>query len=317
MHNITLENLGVINKKNDEWKYTPVQELLNLQFSNILNKQIEINLIDNDEKSLHTEGGNNTSVITNEIQININSKERSNLLLNLVDSKDSLIVNKIKINSLKNSQAQIIILQNEKSDCWKKTDIVIDAEENSEIELIFITIGGKWSRTNLQTVYKKNNVKLNISGLYTTNENGYIENQLQIEHASNKCETILNFKGLISKNSMATFGGKVTVNEGTIDTVVKMNNANLLADNTAISNSLPAFKINSSDILCTHGCTTGHIDDEQLFYLQARGINKNEARKMLRLSFIEEIFEKIQSEKFQASLKEEVITFLEKNNDKF
>ena len=73
-------------------------------------------------------------------------------------------------------------------------------------------------------------------------------------------------------------------------------NRNLLLSPTAEANSLPGLEILANDVKCSHGATTGQIDENELFYLLARGIDKPTAQKLLVFGFFEEILEKITNE---------------------
>ena len=102
------------------------------------------------------------------------------------------------------------------------------------------------------------------------------------------------YKGLLDKKSRATFNGKVYVHPRAQHIRAQQANHNLLLSSAAEVNSKPELEIYANDVKCTHGATVGQLDSEALFYLQSRGIEKEQAMVLLTHAFATEVFNKIE-----------------------
>jgi Fe-S cluster assembly protein SufD len=97
----------------------------------------------------------------------------------------------------------------------------------------------------------------------------------------------------MDENATGVFNGKVFVRQDAQKTNAFQSNKNILLSDTATINTKPQLEIWADDVKCSHGCTTGQLDSEQLFYLRARGIDEPSARKLLLKAFAEEVVERI------------------------
>jgi Fe-S cluster assembly protein SufD len=95
------------------------------------------------------------------------------------------------------------------------------------------------------------------------------------------------------------FNGKILVAQAAQKTNAFQSNANIILTDDAKVNSKPQLEIYADDVKCSHGCTIGQFDEEALFYLQARGIKRSTAQKVLLDAFIGEVIDHIPSESLQ------------------
>ncbi len=119
---------------------------------------------------------------------------------------------------------------------------------------------------------------------------------LQTHSAPNTTSNLL-FKNALKENSKTIFSGLIKVDEVAQQTDAYQTNRNLLLSNTAEANSLPGLEIEANDVKCSHGATTSEIQDEEIFYMLARGIPKDAAEELIVYGFFEEILENIKDEK--------------------
>ena len=120
------------------------------------------------------------------------------------------------------------------------------------------------------------------------------------------CESNEIYKGIISDKSTGVFNGKIFVRKDAQKTNAYQSSKNILLSDDATINTKPQLEIYADDVKCSHGTSTGRIDQEALFYLKARGIGDESARKLLLASFAQEIINRIEVE----SLKEKVMLAL-------
>ncbi|MGF6189451.1 Fe-S cluster assembly protein SufD [Serratia sp. 2723] len=114
-----------------------------------------------------------------------------------------------------------------------------------------------------------------------------------LEHNKGYCESRQLHKTVVSDRAKAVFNGMIKVAQHAIKTDGQMNNHNLLLGKVAEVDTKPQLEIYADDVKCSHGATVGRIDEEQLFYLQSRGINKHAAQQMIIFAFAAELTEGI------------------------
>ena len=102
------------------------------------------------------------------------------------------------------------------------------------------------------------------------------------------------------------FSGLIKVDEKAQGTNAYQTNRNLLLSPKAEADSLPELEILANEVKCSHGATTGEIDQEQLYYLRSRGIKKSAAEELLVFGFIEEVLESLKNEDLAESLRTKV-----------
>jgi Fe-S cluster assembly protein SufD len=115
-------------------------------------------------------------------------------------------------------------------------------------------------------------------------------------HQSPNTSSNLLYKNALFDQARTIFSGLIVVDPGAQKTDAYQSNRNLLCSSEAEANSLPGLEIQANDVRCTHGATTGKIDDEQMFYLAARGIAKPVAQELLVFGFFEEVLNKLENE---------------------
>ena len=120
-----------------------------------------------------------------------------------------------------------------------------------------------------------------------------IDNHTNMDHAKPHCQSNELYKGILADKSKGVFSGAVHVRQNAQKTNAFQKNKNLLLSEDAEINSKPQLKIFADDVRCTHGATIGQLNDEAIFYLQQRGVKKENALSMLRYAFAADVFNNI------------------------
>ena len=131
-------------------------------------------------------------------------------------------------------------------------------------------------------------------GLFFADLNQHIDNYVNIDHAKPNCTSTQLFKGILDEQSTGAFNGRILVRQDAQNTLAYQTNNNILMSDEARMNSKPQLEIYADDVRCSHGATTGQLDEDALFYMQARGIPRKEARLLMLYAFAHEVIEKIQ-----------------------
>src|SRR5206468_6872527 len=128
-----------------------------------------------------------------------------------------------------------------------------------------------------------------------------------IDHKQPYCNSHQLYKGILDGNGRAVFNGKVFVREGAQKTDALQTNKNLLLSPQARVDTKPQLEIYADDVKCAHGAAVGQIDEDELFYLETRGIHPDLARNLLTYGFAEEVIGKIKVESIRAQLDQAVL----------
>jgi Fe-S cluster assembly protein SufD len=154
----------------------------------------------------------------------------------------------------------------------------------------------------------------NFYGLYFPTAKSLMDNHTVADHRKPNCVSNELYKGIIGDQGKAVFNGKIFVRPDAQKTNAFQSNRNILLADSASINTKPQLEIWADDVKCSHGCTTGQLDKDALFYLQARGIDQESAKAMLLTAFANEVIQKVDDSELRARI-EHLIT--ERLHDQF
>jgi Fe-S cluster assembly protein SufD len=156
-----------------------------------------------------------------------------------------------------------------------------------------IATGAKLSRNNIRTVLAGEGVECVLNGLYLTRGDQLADHHMVVEHAQPHCNSHEYYNGILDGRSKGVFHGRILVRQAAQKTDAKQTNKNLLLSDLATIDTKPQLEIYADDVKCTHGATVGQLNPESIFYLRARGIGAETARRMLIHAFAGEIIERV------------------------
>jgi Fe-S cluster assembly protein SufD len=173
------------------------------------------------------------------------------------------------------------------------------------------TLSGALVRNNLTIVLDDEHIESHLNGLYLTNENQVVDNHTVVDHRKPNCNSNELYKGIIDGKSTATFNGKIFVRKDAQKTNAFQSNKNILLSEDGTINTKPQLEIYADDVKCSHGSSTGKLDQEKIFYLQARGIGITNAKKLLMHAFASEVVNTIKIEALHAYIEGKIATTFE------
>lgn len=179
-------------------------------------------------------------------------------------------------------------------------------ERDSNYTSNTITLNGKFVRNDLGTTHNGENIETHYYGYYYGSGRNLIDNHTMVDHATPHCESNELYKGVLGDSSIGTFNGKILVRPDAQKTNAYQSSKNVLLTDTAKVNAKPELEIYADDVKCSHGSSTGSIDKDALFYLQARGIPKEKAKALLLLAYSQEIIDKITIEPIREYITQQV-----------
>ncbi len=169
-----------------------------------------------------------------------------------------------------------------------------------------IALGGSLVRNDLVSLLDGEGIYCTLNGLSMVDGERHVDNHTWIHHARPHCESHELYKNILDDRGTGVFNGRIFVAKDAQKTDAKQTNQSLLLSDEAEINSMPQLEIYADDVKCTHGSTTGHLEEEAIFYLQARGVDRQAARALLTYAFASEIVNQIGVE----AIREEMDRFL-------
>jgi Fe-S cluster assembly protein SufD len=155
------------------------------------------------------------------------------------------------------------------------------------------TLNGGFVRNNLNVVLDGEHIESHLFGLYVPNGKQHIDNHTLVDHRKPNCESNELYKGILMDKSTGVFNGKIFVQEDAQKTNAYQNCRNVVTSDEATMNTKPQLEIWADDVKCSHGTTTGQLNDEAIFYMQSRGIPKKEAIRLQLLAFAQDVVTQI------------------------
>jgi Fe-S cluster assembly protein SufD len=151
------------------------------------------------------------------------------------------------------------------------------------------SLGGAIVRNDLGADLMGEGIDCTLNGLYLADGDTLVDNHTTINHAQPHCGSHEVYKGILGGKARGIFNGKIIVAKDAQKTDAKQTNKALLLSDGAQMNTKPQLEIFADDVKCTHGATVGQLDADSLFYLQARGLDRNTARALLIRGFAGDI----------------------------
>jgi FeS assembly protein SufD len=215
-------------------------------------------------------------------------------------SNEPYFVNKVvEIKGGINSQVNYYRLQQEGNHVIEVSTLETDIQKDATFTSVNISLSGDMVRNNLSLNLLGSNSEGNMYGVYLLNGKTHVDNHTNVDHTIPHAESNELYKGILADQSRGVFNGKIFVRQDAQKTNAFQQNNNILLSEDAIVNTKPQLEIWADDVKCSHGCTVGQLDEEALFYLQARGIDKTSAKGLLLYAFAGEVLEKIEEESFR------------------
>ena len=161
----------------------------------------------------------------------------------------------------------------------------VQQAKNSEFNSHVLSLGGKLVRSDITIALQQEQARCLLNGIYVPVSDQHIDHHTTVFHNLPQCQSIQDYKGILKGKSRAVFNGKVIVAKDAQQSLAEQQNKNLLLSANAEIDTKPQLEIFADDVTCTHGATVGQLDEEALFYLATRGINREEASRYMIHAF--------------------------------
>ena len=197
-------------------------------------------------------------------------------------------------------------VQEEGSQAFHVASMHVHAARSATFSSHSFTLGAKLTRNDVFAVLDGEGAECTLNGLYLADGDRLVDNHTTIDHAKAHCPSHEIYKGILGGKARAVFNGKIIVRQDAQKTDAKQTNRALLLTDDAVINTKPQLEIFADDVKCTHGAAIGQLDEDALFYLQARGLTFFEARDLLIHAFAGDILDRVQVEPLKQALESEL-----------
>ncbi|HET7159198.1 MAG TPA: Fe-S cluster assembly protein SufD, partial [Burkholderiales bacterium] len=201
-------------------------------------------------------------------------------------------------------------LQEEPADSFHIASMFVHSARNGNFSSHALTFGGGLVRNEVIAVLDGEGIDCTLNGLYVGRAKQLIDNHTTIDHAKAHCPSHEIYKGILGGKARAVFNGKIIVRPDAQKTDAKQTNKALLLSDEANINTKPELEIFANDVKCTHGAAIGQLDEDAIFYLQARGLTRIEARDMLLHAFAGEVIEGLKIPELRDQIETQFFTAL-------
>ena len=244
-------------------------------------------------------------IINNSNKIKLNQNSELTLIEYNVCEKSKFFKNTFeKINIDKGSSLKSIIIQKTKSDGYFYKNISSFQDYNSSYQNFILSSGLKFNKLDIDINLEKENCNCYILSGLSLGKDEHQEIKTQINHLAPNCKSYQKIKNVLEDNSHGVYQGKIFVKDNAQKTDAYQLSKALILEDQAEFNAKPELEIYADDVKCSHGSSSGSIDADAIHYLMTRGIDLQNAKKLLINGFLNEIFENVAEEKIK--------TFLEK-----
>ena len=232
-------------------------------------------------------------VVYQRVLLMIEADASCTLLETFNNQSSGLCNHVIEIHAQNNAQIHYTRVQSEALMRHHIGRVAIQAQAESHVQAHFLNLGSKLARLDLDVDLLESKAQVDLYGLFTGSDTQHLDQQIAMKHQAAHCQSSQEFKGILNHQSCGIFTGKVYVAPGAHHTQAQQNNPNLLLSTEAKAVACPQLEIYNDEVECSHGATVGQLDPYALFYLQTRGIKREQAIQMLTQAFASQIKKRV------------------------
>ena len=176
------------------------------------------------------------------------------------------------------------------------SSLFVKQETGSNVVINGITLTNGLTRNDYQVELLGERAETTLCGMSILDKEQHVDTYTHITHAVPRCKSNELFKNVLNDQAVGAFSGRILVKEGADKTEAYQSNRNLCATREARMYSKPQLEIYADDVKCSHGMTTGQLDEEAIFYMRSRGISLDEARMLLSVAFTSDVIDHVRVE---------------------
>ncbi len=206
----------------------------------------------------------------------------------------------------KEARLRYVNLQNWGSGVWHFAHQMGHVGANAGLQWTIGALGSRLAKVNQHVALVGQDSEAQVNGVMFTHGKQHLCYNTHQHHKAPYCRSDLLYKSALQDKSRTVWRGMIKVDEKAQRTDAYQRNDNLMLSTTARADSIPGLEIEADDVRCTHGSTSGRVDDHQLFYAMTRGYTRQEAVRMIVTGFFQQVFDRIPIESVRDALGEAI-----------
>ena len=187
-------------------------------------------------------------------------------------------------------------LQDEGEGAWQTALTKAHLADAAVYENFIVSAGGRFARNEIEVALEGAGASCTLGGSFMLAGSQQVDNRLFVDHAAPDCTSRQIYKGVLDEKAHGVFQAKTLVRRDAQKSDGHQLSRALMLSPDAVMDAKPELEIYADDVKCSHGATVGELDDEQMFYLRARGIDEATARGLLIAAFLNEHLDLVSDE---------------------
>ncbi|MEK6222692.1 MAG: Fe-S cluster assembly protein SufD [Chloroflexota bacterium] len=217
----------------------------------------------------------------------------------------------VEIHVGESSNLQFVELQSWGDHVWNFSHESVRVERDGKLDWVFGSVGSHLTKNFSEINLIGQGAVGKMSGFYFTDGNQHLDHDTQQNHLAPNTTSDLLFKGALEDESRSVWQGMIYVAPDAQKTDGYQSNPNLVLNKNARADSIPGLEILADDVRCTHGATVGKISEEEIFYLEARGVERAEAERLIVQGFFDPIMLRIPFERVRERFRKAIVDKLD------
>jgi Fe-S cluster assembly protein SufD len=206
-----------------------------------------------------------------------------------------------------NSRLRLVGLQNWGQGVWHFAHQKALVGRDASLQWTIAAIGSRLSKVNQHVELVGRGAAVQVNGVLFTEGKQHLSYHTLQHHVAPQCRSDFLYKAALQDKSRTVWRGMIKVDPQAQQTNGYQRNDNLLLSTASRADSIPGLEIEADDVRCTHGSTTGKVDEELIFYAQSRGFTRKEATRMIVSGFFQQIFDRITIESVREALGQAIL----------
>jgi Fe-S cluster assembly protein SufD len=204
------------------------------------------------------------------------------------------------------ARLRYVNLQNWGDQVWHFAHQKAHVADRGMLQWTIGALGSRLAKVNQHVALVGENAEVQVNGVMFTQGRQHLAYHTHQHHMAGHCHSNLLYKAALQDDSRTVWRGMIKVDRDAQKTDAYQRNDNLMLARTARSDSIPGLEIEADDVRCTHGSTSGRVDEQQVFYAMTRGYTRQEAVRMIVAGFFQQVFDRITIESVRDALGEAI-----------
>jgi Fe-S cluster assembly protein SufD len=204
------------------------------------------------------------------------------------------------------AKLRYVNLQNWGHEVWHFAHQKAHVARGGQLQWTIGALGSRLAKVNQHVAMTEPDAEVQVNGVMFTEGRQHLSYNTHQHHQAAYCKSDLLYKAALQDRSRTVWRGMIKVDRDAQRTDAYQRNDNLMLSRDARADSIPGLEIEADDVRCTHGSTSGRVDEQQVFYAMTRGYTRREAVRMIVAGFFQQVFDRITIDSVRDALGEAI-----------